>query len=42
MFQVLVYLSPVNIECDPASQFMCAKCVIIQCVRGSVWREEWR
>ena len=28
----LVYLSPVNVECDPASQFMCAdwaKCVDI-------------
>ena len=24
MFQVLVYLSPANVECDPASQFMCA------------------
>ncbi len=23
-FLVLVYLSPVNVECDPASQFMCA------------------
>ena len=32
MFRVLVYLSPVNIECDPACQFMCAdqaKCVDI-------------
>ena len=31
-FWVLVYLSPVNIECDLASQFMCAdqaKCVDI-------------
>ena len=24
MFLVRVYLSPANVECDPASQFMCA------------------
>ena len=32
MFCVIVYLSAVNVECDPASQFMCAdqaKCVDI-------------
>ena len=32
MFWVIVYLSTVNVECDPASQFMCAdqaKCVDI-------------
>ena len=32
MFWVIVYLSAVNVECDPASQFMCAdqaKCVDI-------------
>ena len=32
MFWVTVYLSAVNVECDPASQFMCAdqaKCVDI-------------
>ena len=31
-FLVCVYLSPVNVECDPANQFMCAdqaKCVDI-------------
>ena len=32
-FRVLISLSSVNVECDPASQFMCAdqvKCVDIQ------------
>ena len=32
MFWVIVYLSAVNLKCDPASQFMCAdqaKCVDI-------------
>ena len=32
MFWVIVYLSAVDVECDPASQFMCAdqaKCVDI-------------
>ena len=32
MFWAIVYLSAVNVECDPASQFMCAdqaKCVDI-------------